>query len=344
LNQGAPEVTKGSTPIDYLPQILDAIWQKRVLLLIIILGATAIATIWVMLLPPIYRAQTIILPELEKSKIGELAGLSQLAAVATGVEVPFARLYPTIITSEAVLNAAILHKYNTKRFDHPVDLLEYWGLRDASPRANLEGALGRIRNQVMQVTLEPRTNVVKIVVDAGEPQLAADLANEITSQFDYYTRQVRKTNASEQRKFIEQRLKEMQDELKKSEEKLKRFREENRRVSDSPQLMLEQERLMRDVSINTTLFTELKKQFELAKIQEVKDIPVINILESASPPAGKVGPKKRATIIVTFVISLIVSLLGVVLWCLRRDQISVVLRMFNEKFPVVQVLGRKIRL
>lgn len=343
MNQEAARDRKAAPIFDQIPQILEALWSKRVFLLVFVLGATAIATIWVMLLPAVYRAQTTILPELEKSKVGELAGLSEFAAVATGVQVPFARLYPIIITSETVLDGAILHKYHTEKFDHLVDLLEYWGLTDKSPRANLEGALGRMRNQVMDVNLDPRTNVVKITINAPEPQLAADLANEVTNQFDYYTRQVRKTNASEQRKFIEQRLIEMQDELKKSEERLKRFREENRRVSDSPGLMLEQERMLRDVSINTALFTELKKQFELAKIQEVKDIPVINILESASPPADKIGPRRKATVIVAFIISLLVSFLSVILWELRRSQISVLIRTFNEKFPVVSALRNKLR-
>ena len=66
------------------------------------------------------------------------------------------------------------------------------------------------------------------------------------------------TNASEQRKWIEARLTEVKEDLEKSENRLKEFREKNRRIVDSPQfspkrcisgLLLEQERLIRDVQI-----------------------------------------------------------------------------------------------
>ena len=63
----------------------------------------------------------------------------------------------------------------------------------------------------------------------------------------------------------------MKQDLTKAENRLKEFREKNRQVL-SPQLLLEQERLIRDVQINATIYTERRKQFELVKIEEVKNI------------------------------------------------------------------------
>ena len=66
--------------------------------------------------------------------------------------------------------------------------------------------------------------------------------------------------------------------------------------------------MIRDVQINATIYTELRKQFELVKIEEVKNIPVINVMDSARAPARKDKPK-RATIVVTvFIISFICSI------------------------------------
>ena len=78
----------------------------------------------------------------------------------------------------------------------------------------------------------------------------------------------------------------MKQDLTKAENRLKEFREKNRQVL-SPQLLLEQERLIRDVQINATIYTELRKQFELVKIEEVKNIPIINIMDTARAPAKK---------------------------------------------------------
>ena len=82
----------------------------------------------------------------------------------------------------------------------------------------------------------------------------------------------------------------MKQDLTKSENSLKEFREKNRQVL-SPNLLLEQERLIRDVQINSTIYTELRKQFELVKIEEVKNIPVINVMDPARAPGKKISRK-----------------------------------------------------
>jgi uncharacterized protein involved in exopolysaccharide biosynthesis len=74
-------------------------------------------------------------------------------------------------------------------------------------------------------------------------------------------------------------------------------------VLDSPQLLLEQERLIREVQINSTLYTELKKQFEIVKIEEIKNIPIINIMDAGSAAARKERPKR-------FMILLLSTLFG----------------------------------
>ena len=95
---------------------------------------------------------------------------------------------------------------------------------------------------------------------------------------------------------------EVKEDLTKSENVLKEFREKNRQVL-SPQLLLEQERLIRDVQINATIYTELRKQFELVKIEEVKNIPVINVMDSARAPAKKDKPKRAIIVLSVFFLS-----------------------------------------
>ena len=98
----------------------------------------------------------------------------------------------------------------------------------------------------LEVSLDAKTNVLSISLLTKEPQLSADIVNSVASELDLFVRTKRTTNASEQRKWIEGRLKEVKDDLEKSENALKNFRENNRRVTDSPQLLLEQERFIRE--------------------------------------------------------------------------------------------------
>ena len=96
----------------------------------------------------------------------------------------------------------------------------------------------------------------------------------------------------------------MKQDLTKAENTLKEFRERNRQVL-SPQLLLEQERLIRDVQINATIYTELRKQYEIVKIEEVKNIPVINVMDPARAPAKKDKPKLAIIVLSVFFLSLL---------------------------------------
>ena len=127
----------------------------------------------------------------------------------------------------------------------------------------------------------------------------------------------RKSYASEQRFYIEKRLAQVKDSLSIAENKLKNFREENRLVA-SPALLLEQGRLLRNVDILQTVYIELNKQLEIAKIDEIKETPVLNVKELAKDPIIKAGPKRA----IIFVIIMFTSLLLSALYFMFRDEIK----------------------
>lgn len=94
---------------------------------------------------------------------------------------------------------------------------------------------------------------------------------------------------------------------------MKEFREKNRRVGDSPQLLLEQERFVREVAINSTIYVELKKQYEVIKIEEIKNIPVINVMDKARAQVDREKPKRRIIVTVTFILAGIFAFTTVIL-------------------------------
>ncbi len=49
---------------------------------------------------------------------------------------------------------------------------------------------------------------------------------------------------------------------------------------------------MRNVEILQTVYVELTKQLEIAKIDEIKDAPVLNVKEFAKSPVKKAGPRR----------------------------------------------------
>jgi uncharacterized protein involved in exopolysaccharide biosynthesis len=229
-----------------------------------------------------------------------------MAGVNIGGEVSVVRLYPTILESESVLKTVIYTKYQTKEYSDSVNLIQYWKIKEKNQERDYEVALLNLRNR-LDVGMDLKTGVLTMSIETEEPQLSADILNNTIRVADKFIRTQRNTNALEQRKWIEARLVEVKADLSKAENVLKEFREKNRMVSGSPQLLLDQERLMREVQINAAMYTELKKQYELVKIEEIRTTPIINILDYGRAAAKKERPKRSIIVLVSMILAFIGS-------------------------------------
>ena len=149
-------------------------------------------------------------------------------------------------------------------------------------------------------------------------------------ELDYYQQNYNKSIASKARKFIESRIEKTQSELQAKEEKLKTFRDRNRRIENSPNLLLEQERLSREVLVLNGVFTTLKQQLETIKIDEVKESAYVLVIDSPETPIKRFAPKRKEIVIFTFlgslafaiVISLMIEIYKAVL-SLQRKKIII---------------------
>jgi uncharacterized protein involved in exopolysaccharide biosynthesis len=109
--------------------------------------------------------------------------------------------------------------------------------------------------------------------------------------------------------YIEQRVSQINDSLSIAENALKDFLSNNRVTTQSPQLILEQSRLNRQIQIYQTIVIELIRQLEIARIDEIRDAPIINVQEWAGVPIVKAGPKRRQYVILVFILILCFSIL-----------------------------------
>ena len=283
---------------------IAAIWKQRKVIAYFVGACTVLSIAVSLLLPEYYKSTATILPETDKSKLSSLGGLSDLASLAgvnVGGEGSLAKLYPTILKSEAVLGNVILARYMTNKFKDSVDLIQYWEIAEKKPGSAFFDALTSLRKR-LDVAIDAKTSVITVSIETTDKQLSADVLNNLLANLDKFVRTKRTTNASEQRKFIEARLDEVKEDLSRSENRLKEFRETNVQVR-SPQLQLDEGRLLREVQINSTIFMELKKQYEIVKIEEVKNLPVVNVLDSATPAVYKESPRRSIIVLSVIFVS-----------------------------------------
>ena len=265
---------------------------------------------------PYYDTTVTILPDYganASSMLGQLSGLASLAGVNVGGSTP-TQIYQELVTSESVLAPVIYAKYKTKEFPDSVNLIKYEEIEpDKSLPADLQKRkmflkeFQKLTKSRITTDVDRMTQVLTITVQMPEGQLSADVANNIAASLDGYIQTQMRTSAKDQREYIDKRMSQVKDSLVAAENNMKDFNEKNKIISQSPSLMLEQGRLQRQVQILNTVYLQLAQQSELAKIQEVKDTPVINIEEVAKNPIDKTGPKRRNILIFILFFSLVIS-------------------------------------
>lgn len=81
---------------------------------------------------------------------------------------------------------------------------------------------------------------------------------------------------------------------------------------------LENIRILRDVKYYQMLYELLAKQYELARLDEARDVSMIQVLDPAVEPEKRTRPKRVLLVLITFAISMVLGLVCVLL----RDAMS----------------------
>lgn len=175
-----------------------------------------------LLLPKIYESTATILPQLESRDGGLGSLLAASSAMSTaqtlGVNLPGMTATPTDIFI-SILKSRTMADEVVKRFNL-LDRYEVKFMQDA--RTKLEG-ITRIA-----VTKE---KVIRVTIEDRDPALAAEMANFYVENLDRLNRTMGISKASENRKFVEGRLKETVEALVQAEESLKEFQTKNKAVA-----------------------------------------------------------------------------------------------------------------
>jgi len=162
----------------------------------------------------------------------------------------------------------------------------------------------------MKIAIDHTSMSLTLFVDTHDPQLAADIANIMIEELDKLNQEIRTAKAKSNKNFIEERLEETKKRLRSAEEIFKVFREKNRRVEGSPELLIQQGRLKREIELQQEVFITLTREHELAKIQEVKDTPQIYTLSKAKPPVEKSSPKRKRNVIISVFLSVFLGIIA----------------------------------
>ena len=275
---------------------------------------SVVAVVMSLLLPKEYTVRvSIVPPDITTSNSGQMSVLTQLAGIGGVGGSAIAPLYPKVLSSNRVLVTALDVAFTgdttyRKAIAQELDVDLY------SPRTT-EILLEAVREKIYPDVGKDGFTVIEFVWT--DPDVAAGFLNATIREMDRYLRILTVAEVRERRRMIDRRRAEEADSLRIAEEEMLRFREANRAINMSPEAQLEEGRLQRNVEIHGTLYTELTRQAEIAKIEEMREMPVVNVLDWAYPPPISSGPKKMRIVFVSILLGFV--LITIIQWVREEE-------------------------
>ena len=288
-----------------------------------------LAIIYVLLYTaPIYTSTAKIMSSSSGGSISQAAGL----AAQFGIALPTNQsepnwVYPEIIKSRTLTRAMLKRKFDTKQFGPNKSLLQILTFGNDEPALSMDVLeIQAIDGFIKKINIleDRKTGIYTLTISASEPKLASDIISALIEELDAHQKQYNKAITSKTRKFIEERIVAVGKELREAEEILKDFTVSNRRIENSPLLLLEQQRLAREVSVPSGVFTMLKQQLETTKIEEVKESDYVVVLDPPEAPLKRSGPNRRKMVIFAGFLGIGLGIfIGLVIEFLKENQVKV---------------------
>jgi uncharacterized protein involved in exopolysaccharide biosynthesis len=172
------------------------------------------------------------------------------------------------------------------------------------------------------IKVDNKTGTLRLEVETRDPYLSAAVATHMVRLLNDFNRNTRSLQARERRKFSQARTAESQQDLEQAEDSLRSFLTRNRQY-ESPQLMFERNRLERQVDLRQEIYRTLRREYEVARIEEVNDTPVLTVIDPAIPPATRSFPQRGRMVVVALVLGLGAGIgLAFLLEYLRKSRVG----------------------
>ncbi|MBN2771768.1 MAG: hypothetical protein JXR90_13830 [Spirochaetes bacterium] len=272
---------------------LEVVFRYRYFIVGFTFIVGVLSIIYVLVATPLYKSDVTMYPvaKYQSSPLGELARGFGLPNKIEGFHIP------EVIKSKQIAKSIILKKYKTEQYPDSVNLIQYWKLDEIHKDEvfAMEAATKAFEN-IMTIKDDKETLLITISIYMPESQLAADVANYIGVAVTDYLQSEQKKTTKASRIYLEERLNYAINRLEEAEKNLITFKSENT-LTTSPALRSELLRLERSLKLASDFATMLEKQRELMSIEEVKEKPIVSILDTAEKTRKPLKPQKRQVVI-----------------------------------------------
>jgi LPS O-antigen subunit length determinant protein (WzzB/FepE family) len=183
----------------------------------------------------------------------------------------------------------------------------------------------RMDGQLSVVSMQ-KEGVVQLTFVMPDPLMSAQMAQSAESLLQDEIIAYKIKNAKEQLKFTEAQYQEKKTEFNEVQSRLADFKDRNQNIV-SASLLNQQDRLEAEYNFSFSIYTELAKQLEQAKLQVSKDTPVFAVIQEVSIPVQKSSPNRPKISLIFIVCGVVVAIgyvaVTVIVFHLKKDWESI---------------------
>jgi uncharacterized protein involved in exopolysaccharide biosynthesis len=165
------------------------------------------------------------------------------------------------------------------------------GEADSARRA--EKAMRELRNAI-SASVGLKSAIIRLSVKLDDPELARGVTARAIEELNRLNIETEQAMAAQERRFTDDRLATARRELREAEDQLEQFLRGNRVFTGAPALVMQEERLRRAVSIRQQVMVGLAQALEQSRLEEVRNVPVISVVE---PPIRPALPDSRRLVL-----------------------------------------------
>jgi uncharacterized protein involved in exopolysaccharide biosynthesis len=302
--QQQPVIFYGQPQLDTAEDEIDLIELFRVLLRrwLFLMGFPLVCTlvavyVTLYVMPEIYKSTAVIRPA--EGGSGGLAG--KLGALSSMLPIPID--LPgggeDKANVENFLKSRTLKERLIKKFDllprlYPDDWdadTDKWTIEDPAKIPTIVSALQEdALKKIFNVSTDKKSGLITIAWSDEEPAFAKSMLDRVVKELRYYLDNEYESDAKREREFVEGRLAIASRDLEHWERQV-------------PSRGLTLDKIARERLAAQTVYTELRKQLEIARITEAKEITSFRVLDQPFVPVKRDKPKRAQICALTLVAS-----------------------------------------
>lgn len=297
------------------------------------------------IIPVEYSSEVKLMPELQRKTAASLRRFSDLIDMA-GIDMGSASgsveairpdLYPNVIHSTPFIIYLLYRPVvdvKNRKFSRLYDFLieKDKGLfstkkkekipvlnKENEPIALTKGQEEFIKSVQERINagLDKKSGIISVYAEMPDPRVAALVVNEAVNYLKQYVEDYRTGKARKEADFLFDRLAEARRRYQSAEYALSVYRDQHKYIVT--QLAdIEGRRLQANLSFTESLYNELNRQYEQARLRVQEETPVYKVLEPAQIPTKRSQPK-RTLIVLGFLIVGFVLSIAFVLFSNRRS-------------------------